>query len=162
MSSVDILHRLQRLEDVKAIEQLKNSYLRACDAKDPVQMRTCFPDDPVHIDYGPIGCFTSADALVKIYAETGCETYMQHMHHGCNSDIEWIDKENAHGIWSLYFQSIDTKDAKLTQLGGYYTDVYKKVGEKWKITSTIFTRTSAMILKLTPEVVQTVSLGLDV
>ncbi|HEU0196441.1 MAG TPA: nuclear transport factor 2 family protein [Nevskiaceae bacterium] len=161
MSNDELLHRIQDLEDLAGIRQLKADYFAACDAKDSAGMRACFVDGPVQIDYGPIGCFDTADALVKIFVELGCHPHIVDMHHGSNPHLELLDAGRARGAWSLYFQQINTREHTLTQLGGRYADEYRKVGGAWKISSTVFTRTSVMVLNLAGESVRPVFAGRD-
>ena len=51
---MDIEARIQRIEDDRAIRDLKMRYLRASDAKDPESMRGCFlPDAKILFDGFP-------------------------------------------------------------------------------------------------------------
>lgn len=148
METSEIERRLRVLEDVEAIRTLKTRYLAACDAKDPAAMRACFADGPVHIDYGRIGTFDRADALVKIFTDMACHPHMVEFHHGVNPRIDVRDKDSASGRWGLHYQLIDTKANSLTQLGGYYEDEYRKLGGAWKISSTKFVVTSTLAMDL--------------
>lgn len=138
--------RLQALEDIEAIRALKARYLFCCDRKDPKGMRACFADGPVHIDYGAVGTFSSADALVKIYTDIACHPHMVEMHHGANPQIEIVDSANARGTWSLHYFLINAQTKGLTQLAGYYEDEYRKVGDAWKIVRTRFVATSTLAM----------------
>lgn len=153
MSTNSSEQRLQRLEDFEAIRSLKARYLFSCDRKDPKAMRACFVDGPVHIDYGAVGSFDTADALVKIYTEIACHPHMVEMHHGMNPQIEVLDGTKARGTWSLHYFLINTQTNQATQLAGYYEDEYKKVagrdGGEWKICATKFVATSTLSLDLT-------------
>src|SRR5882672_4029894 len=141
--------RLQRLEDIEAIRALKARYLWCCDRKDPVGMRACFADGPVHIDYGVVGTFDRADALAKVFKDVGCHDYMVEMHHGMNPQIDLVDGATARGTWSLHYFLINTQTKGLTQLAGYYEDEYRKVGGAWKISKTRFVPTSTLAMDLT-------------
>ena len=144
-----VADRLQFLEDREAIRELKSRYLAACDAKDPKGMRACFVDGPVHIDFGVIGTFDRADALVEIFTAIGCHPHMVEMHHGVNPQIEHLSPDRAKGHWGLHYQLINTKDYTLTQLGAYYDDEYRRdaVGV-WKIEKTRCVVTSTLVLQL--------------
>ena len=143
-----LAQRLQKLEDADAIRALKSRYFACCDAKDSAGMRAAFADGPVHIDYGVIGTFDRADALVKIFQEIGCHDYMVEMHHGVNPQIEVLDAERARGSWGLHYFLINTRDQTLTQLGGTYDDEYRKTASGWKITRTRFVATSTLVLNI--------------
>lgn len=159
MSDQELLKRVAALEDVGAIQSLKAAYFAACDAKDPAAMRACFVDGPVAIDYGPIGKFNDADAVVKIFTEIGCHPHMVEMHHGSNPRVELLGGDRARGSWALHYQLINTQENKLTQLAGYYEDEYRKVDGAWKIAATHFTPASTLVIDLGPEGVKTVFAG---
>lgn len=142
----DIQRRIQRLEDLEAIRQLKARYLWCCDRKDPEGMRACFADGPVHIDYGAVGTFDRADALVKVFTELGCHDHMVELHHGMNPQLEVLDGTRARGTWSLHYFLINTQTKGLTQLAGYYEDEYRKDDGAWKISRTRFVPTSTLAL----------------
>lgn len=146
MNSIE--QRLRTLEDTEAIRALKARYFFACDRKDPKTMRACFVDGPAHIDYGVVGTFDNADALIKVYTEVGCHDYMVEMHHGMNGQISVKDESGASGKWSLHYFLINTKDKTVTQLGGYYEDEYRRQGADWKISRTRFVATSTLVLNI--------------
>src|ERR1051326_1754244 len=146
--SDNVQKRLQRLEDLDAIRALKARYFFCCDRKDPKGMRACFADGPVHIDYGVVGTFDRADALVKVFTEIGCHDYMVEMHHGMNPQVELVNDTTARGTWSLHYFLINTQTKGLTQLAGYYEDEYKKAGGAWKIARTKFVVTSTLAMDL--------------
>jgi hypothetical protein len=159
METSQIEHRLRVLEDIEAIRALKARYLFACDRKDPTSMRGCFADGPVHIDYGVVGTFDNADALVKIYTEIACHDYMVEMHHGVNPQIEVQDESRARATWGLHYFLINTQTRNLTQLGGYYEDEYRKLGGAWKISSTRFVATSTLASDISEAAVKTLFAG---
>lgn len=149
MRDIDWQRRLQALEDREAIRDLKAAYFAACDAKNPAGMRACFADGKVAIDYGAIGVFDTADALVAVFTRLGCHPHMLEMHHGVNPRIELVGTDHARGHWSLHYQLIDTREHRLTQLGGYYDDEYRRdAGGRWKITATRSVITSTLVLEL--------------
>ncbi|MGH8679822.1 MAG: nuclear transport factor 2 family protein [Burkholderiales bacterium] len=140
----ELEERLRRLEDLEAIRALKARYLSCCDRKDPQGVRACFADGPVHIDYGVVGTFETADALVQVFTEIGCHEHMIEMHHGVNPQIEILEAQSARGSWNLHYFLINTKERRLTQLAGVYEDEYRKLGGEWKISRTRFVATSTL------------------
>jgi hypothetical protein len=148
MTAASNEQRLHALESIEAIRALKARYLVCCDRKDPKGMRACFADGKVHIDYGVVGTFDNADALVKIYTDIACHPHMVEMHHGSNPQIEVLDADHARGTWSLQYGLINTQENTQTQLAGYYEDQYRRDGGVWKITSTRFVATSTLMFKL--------------
>lgn len=159
MQSADLARRVQALEDIEAIRSLKARYLFCCDRKDTVGMRACFADGAVHIDYGVVGTFTTADALVELFRQVGCHDYMVEMHHGANPQIEIVDATRARGTWSLHYFLINTRDRTLTQLGGYYEDEYARAGAHWKITRTRFVATSTLVLDISSDAAKALFAG---
>lgn len=154
-----IEQRLQKLEDAEAIRTLKHRYFFCCDRKDPKGMRACFADGPVHIDYGVVGVFDRADAVVKVFTEVGCHDYMVEMHHGMNPQIEVLDATRARGKWSLHYFLINTQTKGITQLGGYYEDEYAKQDGEWKMTRTKFVATSTLALDTSTGVMKALFAG---
>lgn len=140
-----IEQRIQRLEDIEAIRQLKARYFHACDTKDTATIRSCFAEQEVVIDYGQIGVFTDVDAFVEIYTQMACNDHIIDMHHGQNAQISWETPERASAIWDLYFHQINTEASTLTQLGGHYFDVFTRQNGEWKILNTQFNVTSSCI-----------------
>jgi hypothetical protein len=159
MANPGVEQRIQALEDAEAVRALKARYLFACDRKDPKGMRACFADGKVHIDYGAVGTFDNADALVALYAQIACHDHMVEMHHGANPQIEVLDASRARGTWSLHYFLINTQVKSITQLAGYYEDEYVKTGGGWKISSTRFIATSTLALDYTDTVAKTLFAG---
>lgn len=155
----DIQQRIQRLEDLEAIRQLKARYLWCCDRKDPQGMRACFADGPVQIDYGAVGSFDRADALVKVFTDIACHPHMVELHHGMNPQIEILDGSRARGTWSLHYFLVNTETQGLTQLAGYYEDEYRKDGGAWKISRTRFVPTSTLALDVSAGAVKALFAG---
>ena len=141
----DLATRITALEDIEAIKRLKYDYFFFCDHKQPENMRECFAQGPVHIDYGRIGTFDNRETLVAIFDQLACADHIVEMHHAQNPRIDLIDADNAKGVWSLYYFMIDTDQKIATQLGGFYEDEYRKIDGQWKITATTFNVTSTVI-----------------
>lgn len=151
--------RLDRLEAILAIQQLKARYLAACDAKDCDSFRACFADGAVAIDYGPIGQFDNADALTAVFREIGCQAHMLEWHHASNPQIELLSADHARGRWSLHYQLIDTREQTLTQLGGEYADEYRREADGWKMTATRFSPRNRLQLSLGAQAIATLAAG---
>jgi hypothetical protein len=151
--------RLRRLEDLEAIRALKSRYFFCCDRKDPQGMRACFADGKVLIDYGAMGSFDNADAVVQLFRDIGCHEHMVEMHHGANPQIELTGADSAAGTWSLHYFLINTEQKSLTQLAGYYEDEYRRVGGAWKIAKTRFIATSTLALDISQGPAKTLFAG---
>lgn len=150
-ADITLEQRINRLEAIESIKQLKFGYFNACDMKKPELVRECFVEGDVLIDYGAIGAFNNREELVKVFSEVGCHDYMVEMHHGQNPQILVGDGETATGTWGLYYYLINTQEQTVTQLGGIYQDEYRKVGGDWKISRTVFTANSTVVTQLKGE-----------
>ncbi|MBC7171103.1 MAG: nuclear transport factor 2 family protein, partial [Polyangiaceae bacterium] len=59
--------RVRRIEAIEDIKRLKARYWYACDHKDIEQVRDCFLDGPIEIDYaGSTGKVEHRDALREV------------------------------------------------------------------------------------------------
>jgi hypothetical protein len=150
----ELEEQLWRLRDYEEIRALKARYLFSCDSKDPKTMRACFADGRVHIDYGALGSFDSADKLVELFTRLACHDHIIEMHHGSNPQIQVFDDSTAKGRWSLHYQQIDAQNKVLTQLGAYYDDKYRKTNAGWKITECRCIVTSTLVLDLGSDAVR--------
>ena len=137
--------RLQRLEDDRAIRDLKARYLRACDAKDPETVRDCLLPEGAVIAYDGFPAFDGRDAFVAVYAQMGCAAGVFDIHHGANGIVEFDGPDRARGQWSLLFHNINLAARTLTQLGVEYEDVYVRQDGRWWIAETRSRRQSCLI-----------------
>lgn len=137
--------RIQRLEDDRAIRDLKARYLRACDAKDPDGVRdTLLPDGAV-IAYEGFPPFADREMFVGVFAAMGCQPGIHDIHHGANGVLRFDGPDRATGQWSLFFHNINMAARTLTQMGLEYDDVYIRQGDRWWIAETRTRRLSTLI-----------------
>lgn len=137
-ATAELLRRVQRLEALHEIEQLKYRYLRACDRKDPDAFRDCFVKQGADIDYGVIGKFNDREPLVQVFmqvarAKVGGSWLVHDVHHGKHPSIELIDERSARGEWTLWFMQVNNQDKTVTQLSMEYRDTYVIEDGRWKI-----------------------------
>ena len=137
--------RIQRLEDIEAIKQLKARYLHACDRKDIDGIRACFAEGPVMIDYGAVGKFEDREQLIAVFQEMAANTGVIDAHHGQNPQISISSSDMASGIWDLYFYQVNPDTQSVTQLAGFYRDKYSKVAGQWVIKETLFEVSSSFM-----------------
>ncbi len=140
-----IEERLQRLEDDRAIRDLKARYLRACDLQEPEVVRDCLSPANAVIAYDGFPAFDNRDDFVAIYAQMGCSPEIFDIHHGANGIITFESGERATGKWSLFFHNTNLKTQTLTQMGVEYDDVYVKADGRWWIAETRSRRNSCLI-----------------
>ena len=128
-----LAERIERLETIEAIRQLKARYFNACDAQDPERASQCFAAGEVLIDMGHIGVFRDREQFAALYRAAGCHDYVLDLHHGANPEIEVIDGSHARAAWSLNYRNINTRDRTVTFLSVLYRDEYAKIDGEWKI-----------------------------
>lgn len=137
--------RLARLEDDRAIRDLKARYLRACDGKDLSGIRdTLLPDGAV-IAFDGFPPFAGRDAFVDVYRQMACVPGVFDIHYGANGIITFETAERALGQWSLLFHSINLSNRTLTLMGVEYDDRYVKHDGRWWIADTRSRRHSCLI-----------------
>lgn len=137
--------RLQRLEDDRAIRDLKARYLRACDTKDPDTVLDTLSPEGAIIDYEGFPPFSNREDFVAIYRQLGCTPDIFDIHHAANGIIEFENADRAVGRWSLFFHNINLAHRSLTQFGVEYEDVYIRAAGRWWIAETRSRRTSCLI-----------------
>lgn len=136
--------RLQRLEDDRAIRDLKARYLRACDSKDPETVRdTLLPDARVNFEGFP--SFDNRDDFVAIYRQFGCVPGVYDIHHAANGVITFDGPDRARGQWALTFHNVNLTHRTLTQFGVEYDDVYERRDGRWWIAQTASRKKSVVI-----------------
>ena len=136
--------RLQRLEDDRAIRDLKARYLRACDSQDPDTVADCLlPTVKVRFDGFPP--FDDRDAFVAVYRQFGCAPGIHDIHHAANGIIAFDSADKARGQWSLTFYNINLAQRRLTQFGIEYDDIYVKQDGRWWIAETASRKKSVLV-----------------
>jgi hypothetical protein len=129
--------RIQVLEDIEAIKNLKASYCYLADkgitSGDPQQMDP-FLDlfaDSACTDFGEFGIYRGKEAVSKYFKEGALRhhSYTNHMLH--NSIIE-VKGNNAKGIWDFHVSFTVRKNNRAGWMQGKYEEEYVKVEGKWK------------------------------
>lgn len=151
--------RVQELEDVLAIQNLKHVYLNACDSKDVPLMISTFVKANCFIDYGPVGTFSNSEDLAAVFQEVACHEYMLESHHAHNPIIKIKDSISALGHWSLTYNLINTENSSIVSLQGEYDDVYQKINYQWLIKETTFKGRSSLNLEIDKELLKVIFAG---
>ncbi|TDP38844.1 nuclear transport factor 2 family protein [Nocardia ignorata] len=141
---MDLAQRIDTLEKIEAIKQLKHRYWRACDNKDPKTMRDCFIRSGADLDYGRIGTFHDAGPLVEIFTRIALHKVdgkhvVLDMHHGIHPDITLTGERTATGRWTLRFRQVNLIDNTEFVSTGDYDDDYVIEDDRWKISRSHFT-----------------------
>jgi ketosteroid isomerase-like protein len=127
--------RIQRLEDIEAIKQLKALYCSLCDdGYDADGLADLFTEDAVW-DGGALGVAKGREKIRRFFENTP-KVMPFAVHMVMNPSIE-VDGDSATGRWYL-FQSATFKPAtpvpRATALWGAarYDEEYVRVGGEWK------------------------------
>ena len=152
---MDINKRIQVLEDIEEIKNLKSRYLNACDDQDPDKAMNCFASGKIIIDMGHVGFFETRESFAELYKSAGCHDYIMDLHHGSNPEIKVID-DNAKGLWGLNYRNINLLNKTATLISAFYHDQYKRINNEWKIVSSITEYKSALHLDYSEDVLKTI------
>ena len=139
--------RIQALEDIEAIKQLKARYWFACDRRDADAIRDCFVTENLLIDFGFIGQFTDVDEFLTLFMEMTDKPSHVDLHHGLAPEISIQNSTEASGRWRMQFQLIETEAEVVQFMGGYYEDTYSKDNGEWRIATTKYTLTFNLMLQ---------------
>lgn len=149
--------RVQHLEDIAAIKELKHRYLRACDLKQPDVVRDCFDPDGVVIDYEGFPPFDNREAFAKVYESMACTPNIVDIHHAANPEIDMaIGSDTAKAKWGLSFQNVNVSARTCIQMACEYNDEYIKKGGRWWIKKSQSRRTSFLMQKFDDNGIPTV------
>lgn len=134
--------RIQRLEDIKQIEELKAQYGNALDnvVKDSSKidaLLNLFTDD-ICVDYGPFGRFRGKTEIKALFQVT-VPTITAWNFHVASAPIIKVNGANASGTWQVIANAV----YKFDYAGGVqsafarYQDAYSKTASGWKFRTII-------------------------
>ncbi len=131
MDSTELAARIQRLEDLEAIKQLKALYCEICDDDhNPDRITTIFTEDGIWEGKG-IGTARGSAEIRKLFERfQSMMSFSQHM--TMNPRIE-VDGDTATGTW--YFLGAFTyhDGSQPRWQGTRYHEDYERVNGEWKI-----------------------------
>ena len=139
--------RIERLESIEAIKQLKARWWFACDTRDTYAMRACFDEGKFVIDLGFIGHFTDMDAFIAVFESLACHPTHIDMHHGLAPEIDIDTPDTARGRWRMRFQLLETQKQQVQLMSGYYEDQYVRTRGEWKMCVSKYTLLSNLHLQ---------------
>jgi SnoaL-like domain len=139
--------RIQALENIAAIKDLKARYLRGCDLQQPEEVRATLMPDAI-VAYEGFPTFTTRDSFVDTFERMGCQPGIYDIHHGTNPVIELVSDDRATGKWSLFFQNINVTNRSIIQMAVEYDDVYLRRDGQWWISETRTKRTSFLMQQI--------------
>ncbi len=128
----DLAARLQRLEDIEAIKQLKALYCEICDdGHDPDRIVTVFTEDGVWEGRG-IGTARGRDEIHRLFARfRDMMSFTQHM--TMNPRIE-VNGDTATGTWYFFGPfTFNGEPPTAKWQAARYEETYARVDGEWKI-----------------------------
>jgi ketosteroid isomerase-like protein len=141
MDSKDLEKRMQLVEDIEAIKNLKYQYCHYCDANyDADAIAALYTEDAIW-EGGGIGRFEGREAIRTFFK--GASKSFKFAIHSVMNPIINVQGDRATGEWKL-FQPC-TVDGRAVWLSGVYSDDYVRTGGKW-----LFKHLRVKILFLTP------------
>ena len=86
-SNNNISKRIEALQAINLIKNLKFRYWNACDLKKPADISDCFCSDEVYINFEEFGTFSAAKDMVEKYELKSCHAHLIEQHAGKNPII---------------------------------------------------------------------------
>lgn len=136
-----ILARLQRLEDIEAIRQLKYRYFRAIDTADTRTLADCITDD-ISVDYagGTYRWTISGKREFVTAIAAGFHNRAIASHNGHHPEIDITSPTTATGLWYLADSFTHLDQLVVTAGTALYRDTYVKQNGFWLIRTSSYTR----------------------
>lgn len=125
--------RLQQLEDLEAIRQLKYRYWRHLDCKQWDALAALFTADATVCYSSGKYEFAGVEAIIGFLRDAlGHERGSVTIHHGHHPEITLTGPHTATGIWALYNYMFNAAQNRAIRIGAYYDDRYVKAGGEWR------------------------------
>lgn len=127
--------RLDRLESIEAIKQLKARYCAGCDDDhNPDTLAKLFHDDGVW-EATSNGRYEGIDAIRGFFADLRASGRIRNSaHHAINPIIE-VDGDRATGHWRLimlYTANLPDGGVQYLRIIGWYRETYRRVAGEWR------------------------------
>lgn len=129
----ELAKRVQRLEDIEAIKQLKAEYADACDDMyNPTRMRDLFTHDAIWDGEAEgFGKHVGLDAVCQFFAGAK-DSLLFGVHYFLQPRIKILSDTEAEGVFYLW-QTSTMASGKDIFLAGLEFDKYRKENGKWKM-----------------------------
>ena len=129
----ELAKRVQALEDIEAIKQLKAEYADACDDMyNPTRMRDLFTEDAVWDgEKEGFGKHEGLDAVCKFF-DAAKDSLKFGVHWFLQPRIKMLSETEAEGVWYLW-QTSTMASGKDIFLAGKEYDKYRKENGVWKM-----------------------------
>jgi hypothetical protein len=129
----ELAKRVQALEDIEAIKQLKAEYADACDDKyNPERMRDLFTEDAIWDgEKGGFGKHEGLDAVCAFFGAAK-DILTFGVHWFLQPRIKILSDTEAEGVWYLWQTSTTASDKDIFLAAKQY-DKYRKENDTWKM-----------------------------
>lgn len=138
MTQADLLERLQRMEDVEAIKQLKAEYCAACDADhDPALVGPLFVEDAVWEASG-ITRAEGRPAIEKYMGDLRATGRIRNSAHNVFNPRIAVNGDEATGHWRLlmlYTANAGDGEIEHHRIIGWYRERYVRHEGQWRYAS---------------------------
>jgi hypothetical protein len=138
MSTASVEQRLDRLESIEAIRQLKARYCAGCDDDhNPETLGPLFEEDGVW-EATSNGRFEGREAIMQFFADLRATGRIRNSaHHAINPIIE-VDGDEATGNWRLimlYTANLPDGGVQYLRIIGWYRESYRRTNGVWRFRS---------------------------
>lgn len=124
-----LAERIDRLEQIEALKQLKYRYCAAVDANyDAAALAAMFTEDGVW-DGADLGYFVGREAIHQCFLDPN--TTVQWMRHGVHNPIIEIMGDRARCQWYMWLPKISTDGTGKSFQGGTHVDRCRRIGDQW-------------------------------
>jgi hypothetical protein len=121
--------RIDRLEQIEALKQLKYRYCAAVDTNyDAAAIASMFTEDGVW-DGGDLGYYAGRDAIYKSFMEPNASVLW--MRHGVSNPIIDVTGDRAQCQWYMWLPKITTEGTSRSFQGGTHVDRCRRVDGRW-------------------------------
>ena len=133
--------RLQRLEDIEAIKQLKYTYLRTLDTHQWDALGKTLTEDVVCSFSDGLYTFNGRQAMLDFMkqSEMGDGNKLIGLHQVHQPEIE-VSADEAIGHWSMHVYLLHKTNQTGFRQFGFYKDKYVRINNQWLIKETGYQR----------------------
>ncbi|MEQ8483797.1 MAG: nuclear transport factor 2 family protein [Pseudomonadales bacterium] len=138
MTSLTVEQRLDRLESIEAIRQLKARYCAGCDDDhNPETLAPLFDDDAVWEASG-IGRFEGRAAIKGYFGQLRASGRLRNSAHNAMNPLIEVDGNEATGHWRLimlYTANLPDGGVQYFRIVGWYRESYLRRDGQWRFRS---------------------------
>ena len=126
----DLEQRIERLEDIEAIKQLKARYSHICDDDhNPKRIASVFAEDGIW-ESPDFGQAQGHEEIIELFR--GFEKLFTFSQHNMMNPIIEVDGNNATGIWYIMGPWTFAENDEEKWMALRYDDDYVKIAGEWK------------------------------